>query len=106
MTAVIGVLSDVSLDGVLDTKGLAGVVFTWLKSDRAWRVWWEGKGEGKGVSSEFLDELLLNRCQLILFVTLGRRNLLLREDHLLAELEPHDFILLSTEPVGGRYLRT
>lgn len=101
---VVGVVSNVGLDAVLDTQRLAVVVVTGLQGDRAGRVLGESEGEWEGVRSQLLHETVLNGGQLALLV--GGHELLLGQDHLLAELNAHDLIFLSTIAVCGRELQT
>lgn len=101
---VVGVVTNVGLDAVLDTQRLAVVIVTGLQGDRARGVLGEVEGEWEGVGSQLLHEAVLDGRQLALLVDDGD-DLLLEQDHLLAELNAHDLIFLPTISVGGRELQ-
>jgi len=99
---VISVVADVGLDAVLDAKRLAFVVVTGLHGHGARRLGRELHGEWDGVGSQLLNQTVLDGGQLHLGVS--RYDLLLAEDHLLAEFDTHDLVLLAAIAIGGNEL--
>jgi len=98
--ALVGVITNVNNQLIDDTKRLGGIFLARVELNGGGGGFGDGNSEWVGISSELLQESILNSGGL--GVVSSRVDLLAADGHLLAEVEAHDLIFLATESVRDR----